>query len=353
MTRRLARASLLTALIALIMTPVFLNMASWYSADTFFLLETGRWIIEHGIPHENPWSAVPGAAIVVQQWAHDVMLYGLYRTLGPAGPSLLSAVGAAALAWSVHGALAVFGGGPVTERLELPAISLVIGFTGLAFRFLVPRPTIWTMPLALATATACGAWARGGSRRPLAALPLIMLAHMQVHMAMAWLDALIAAAWLAPWGASELSSLRTRAGLAAWARSRAPLALAIAGMCAASLANPYGLDGALYLLNSYGAAGYRGLISEMRPVWSFGPRVLLLVLPALILSLPAAVRAARRGTAPWPLLVILAGALVAGATSVRSLWMPVVLAVPLWGCALGRPNHNCTDEGEPRAVADN
>ena len=59
-------------------------------------------------------------------------------------------------------------------------------------------------------------------------------------------------------------------------------------MCAASLLNPYGADGALYVLKSLGEAGYGGAIDEMQPLWvSLGP---LFAVPVAAMALGPAAR---------------------------------------------------------------
>lgn len=76
-----------------------------YDSDGWFLLATGKQIVENGIPYANPWSLVSYRPIVVQQWLHDVLLYGSYTLAGYAGTILyqilLAAVVALALAFAI------------------------------------------------------------------------------------------------------------------------------------------------------------------------------------------------------------------------------------------------------------
>ena len=52
-----------------------LGMQSFYSNDLWFLLATGREIIDNGIPYENPFALHDGMRIVVQQWLLASELY--------------------------------------------------------------------------------------------------------------------------------------------------------------------------------------------------------------------------------------------------------------------------------------
>ena len=87
-TRPLRMLSYITA----VMVSIFVAWFTGYirtdgtlDTDGWFLLATGREIVHNGIPFENPWSLDPGQGIIVQQWLHDVWLYGWYSLAGYTG----------------------------------------------------------------------------------------------------------------------------------------------------------------------------------------------------------------------------------------------------------------------------
>ena len=47
--------------------------------DGWFILSNGRYILEHGIPYENPFTWVEGLDVVLQQWAYSVVVYSIYQ----------------------------------------------------------------------------------------------------------------------------------------------------------------------------------------------------------------------------------------------------------------------------------
>ena len=47
------------------------------SIDSWFMIASGEYIVENGIPYENPWFVKEGLQIVIQQWLSDVYLYYL------------------------------------------------------------------------------------------------------------------------------------------------------------------------------------------------------------------------------------------------------------------------------------
>ena len=63
----------------------YIRIDGTLDTDGWFLLATGREIVHNGIPFENPWSLDSGQGIIVQQWLHDVWLYGWYSLAGYTG----------------------------------------------------------------------------------------------------------------------------------------------------------------------------------------------------------------------------------------------------------------------------
>lgn len=311
--------------------------------DSWFLLASGRYIIQSGIPHVNPWSVDPGLGIVIQQWLHDVWLYAAWALGGfpLASASLLVpfALWLASLARLLARARPQGHLPPYVMSLLLACACV------LCSAWVTTRPTLWTMAAANVCLTQCLLWARTGRASHLVPLPLLVALHVNLHASMAWLDLGIVACFLLPAHACRPSRGRLVALLR---RDRAPL-VALVLMALAMLANPYGPDGALYLVRSYGAAGYRDLIAEMRSpidvafrtIASGGASGKLLGFLAwflLAVAAPAAVllRGRSRLSAPVPLVVVWAGFVLAGLSSMRSMWLAVVPSLTLLSIAWGR-----------------
>lgn len=53
--------------------------------DGWFILNNGRYILEHGIPHQNPFTWVEELDVVLQQWAYSVFIYSIYQWFGVIG----------------------------------------------------------------------------------------------------------------------------------------------------------------------------------------------------------------------------------------------------------------------------
>ena len=301
-----------------------------YDTDGWFLLATGREIVENGIPVSNPWAydAQGGEyAFVAQQWLHAAMLYLAYSAFGYAGCDGLAVCISALLFLALWASMRSFApeGAPAARYA-----CCCLAVSGCSF-YMSVRPTMWTMVCLCLTVSICLRWRRSGRPRTLAPLPAVMLFHAQVHMSMMWLDVFAAACFLLPCG--------REAGH--WARpqrsARLPLVIAVIAMAAAAFVNPYGADGALYLLNSYGAAGYRCTISELQPIAGAAP--LIVGLFAVYALAPIFAMLGKGRLAPIPVVALWAASLIAFAAAIRSIWIAAV-AASFVVCALlkdGRP----------------
>lgn len=286
------------------------HVGGMYDSDGWFLLATGREVLEAGIPFENPFSQEGGLGIVVQQWAHDAYLAAAWSLGGfhAAEAAMALPIGLAACGlWLVAGAL--------SARRARPALRLLVaaGALWMCSPYLSVRPTSWSMALMCASILACLA----GRERPAAyaALPAIAAAWCNLQAALWPLAVFVGACFLLPSGRGEL-----REGAAAWLRSRKWLIAAVAAACLASLANPYGLKGSLYSLASMGAASYSGAIMEMKsPLEALPPVEVAAICVGMLL--PFALCRGKRPPLPVPAAAMLACSLAAFLLCTRNVWM--------------------------------
>lgn len=323
-----------------------------YDTDSWFILAAGDYITHNGIPYENPWALVDGLRVVVQQWLHDCILWLLYSENGFAAVrwfqvAMFCAVGASLFA-------------AARSLSKKTAASLLLAFAGVAIAgvYISARPTSWTMLCFIATVAICSAWRAEPRRWLLGVLLAVQLIAANMQISMAPMMFLTACAFLLPEparltrpvafaraygdetdaGARGASRILVFAELRRHARAVWPLAAA-AGLCLpVMLLNPYGLDGALYVVRGLGEASYGSLISELQPGWSYvnwatGPFYAALFLSPLVLAFAAF----RSGCAPRmladPVLVPLAVLWVAGqvgfAGAMRNIWIAALASVLL------------------------
>lgn len=279
--------------------------------DGWFLLASGRVVVESGIPSTNPFTAIAGQGIVLQQWLHDAWLYLCWRVAGYAGVAVSAAIPAALALWAYTGTVS-----RLAQNARHPWAPLLIGALGftLMASYLSIRPSLWTAALLFVAISTCLEWRRGASSRCLLVLPVVSLLSVNLQAALWPLPAAAATCFLLP-EEGEISLSETGGTVRSWARSRLPLLAAIAGMAAESLVNPYAIDGSLYVLRSLGAASYGGVILELKPVWAMPAAALFWCVAILAATVSCAL--ARRFPPRWLLAFWLASA-IAGALAVSA-----------------------------------
>lgn len=286
------------------------HVGGMYDYDGWFLLSTGREILEGGIPNENPFSQEPGLGMVVQQWAHDAYLAAAYGLGGFTGAEVAMAlpVGlAAAGAWLLAGALSERPARPVLRALSASAALWMCS------TYFSVRPTSWSMALFAAAVLACAK----GRENPeaYAALPPIAALWVNLQAALWPLVLFAGACFLLPRCRAEIAG-----GARKWLGDRKWLLAAMAASCAASLLNPYGLKGSLYSLLSMGAASYGGAILEMKsPFSTLAPAEVVAV--SLGMLLPFLLCRSKRRKLPAAAAAMLLVSLAAFLLCVRNIWI--------------------------------
>jgi hypothetical protein len=254
---RRAEALLLFAL--LLAFAAALSLQDIRSFDYWWLLATGRLIAETGaVPKADPYTfTAPGARWVDIHWLHQLGLYELFSLGGHA--AVVAAKLVLVLAWV--GLLA-----PIGRRRARPAVS--VAALGLMLvvsaNRIMPRPELPTFALLAAVLLLLDRFERTGGRA-VYGIVAIQLVWVNLHGLFA-IGIALCAIHLAGECARPLGGNAVR-----WDRVRR-LASVVALSIVASLANPHGLDGALYplaQLDMVGSAERRGwfgvMVSELRP----------------------------------------------------------------------------------------
>ena len=255
-----AKSIVLAAALAVGMILAFLlTGAGAYNNDQWFILENGRQILEHGFPRTDPFH-VWGGSIVIENWLWSVIMFLAWKATN-------GAVGPAVIVWLTGGCMAFLAW--KTSKLVSPspyaacasalfAVCLVAGSLNM-----VMRPSVASLTLTMLALLLVMLHAKTGHARYLALVPVVMLAAFNLHMSMAWFVVLVP-------GVLMLTRVVTTAARTADAlatmRLTGQYALTVAASIAVTFANPYGLDGVLFLIRSAHIADYRNQIFELMPL---------------------------------------------------------------------------------------
>lgn len=343
-----------------------------YDNDIWFILATGRQIAEHGIPYTNPFSVYPGMAFVAQQWLVCLVDWLTWSASGFVGLGVLLLVTCVALLIAMrHAALSAAG----ADRLGFVALCLMLLTVSAASSYVSFRPQVITMTLMMLTISVMERYRKTGNTRTLGWLLPITIMHANLHMSMMWMDVAIVCCYALPsarsinrflaWvergyrrlaiildddnvegtetttSSDDTRPTTWRVQLIEDGYKRVPVLKAIAMMLVATCVNPYGISGAMYLFNSYGAAGYGNYISEMGKVTPMSASYGILLIACIVI---AAIAIGKRGIRRMdlPMLLIVLGTIPVSLANVRSVWILPVISLPYVIKTLGTPKADNT-----------
>lgn len=294
--------------------------------DMWWLFATGREIVENGIPQMNPFSVWGDQTIVIQQWIPAVIDYLVYSAFGFAGIGVMVALLCLALAATAYALARTFSHGRGSE-VSFVAIALLLGCCS---SYLTIRPQVWSMIAYLCTIIVLERYRRSNDPRQLLWLGLIMVIHINVHMSMALFDLVIMAAYLLPDLSREGGIKNKMCGY-----DRRWLLFAIVVCACLTCANPYGIDGALYLIHSYDAAAYGDYIVEMKPITIPGKAYGWCMVAFVALGGVAIGKSGIR-RCDLPLIVLYIGTAVMSFQYVRNVWLVSIFAFALVALAFAK-----------------
>ena len=250
-------------------------------ADTYFVMNLGRYILEHGFPHIDPFTIHENLQLVAQQWLSGVLFWEAYKNFGVDGLLAVDAFFAAAtvlIFWRL--CLFVSGGNKI--------LSFALSFVVAIFYspMIVPRPHILSATLLLVEVFCLEKFTRTENAKFLIALPLVSVVLSNCHAAV-WLMSLVVC----------LPFLFVKNF-----RHIKFLLAAMVGITLFGLLNPYGFEAMTYVFRSYGIESINANIKEMATPTAHGfqGKHFFLTEAFLIFSLA-------RGKVPWRYIFLSGG----------------------------------------------
>ena len=170
------RALLLVLLYCL---PLFLAIRPITDPDIWSHLRYGQWIVEHrAIPFTDAFSSYgSGKRWIAYSWLFEVLLYGLYRSLGLSGLVVYTMALAILITWALHALM---------DRLQPdPAIACILtaaGILAMAPILIHPRPWLPTVFFFIVEVSLVLVARQSGARWPLLFLPPIFALWANMHI---------------------------------------------------------------------------------------------------------------------------------------------------------------------------
>lgn len=221
--------------------------------DTWFLLNSGRYIMNHGIPYIEPFSIHKNMEFVMQQWLTDVVFWNIYDKFGENGIFLIVMICYAIIIFLMFKLCMKISEGNyfISYATTLLASILII-------MYMVTRPTIFTLVIVMIELYALESYVTSGKNKYLLILPVLSMLMINLHAALWPILFVLMLPYL-------VNSFKFKLGIiTSEGYKNRYLFLAVGAMLLVALINPYGIDAMTYLLRSVGYP-YMKNIMEIQP----------------------------------------------------------------------------------------
>lgn len=222
--------------------------------DIWFLLNSGRYVMNFGIPYIEPFTIHSNMKFVMQQWLSSVIFWLVYSNFGDAGIYFIMYITFIVMVYFMYKIAYLISKG---NFLITYAITL---FFSIIFSLIIKsRPIIFTILLVLMELYALEKYIDTKDKRYLFVLPFLSLLSINMHAAM-WPILFVI---LLPYMIDSLK-IRTKFILFQGYYNK-DLVIAIGLMILIAFINPYGVDSMTYLFRSYGYPEISNYVNEMKP----------------------------------------------------------------------------------------
>lgn len=245
-------------------------------SDSYYMIATGKYILENGIPKTNPFLAVDGFDIAIQNWLYCVIQYLFSLCDGLIGIQFLSLLQYILFSFTCYQLIKRRGNG----RREAAAFTLFADVC-MSYVMCAARPAVLTFVWLLLIIYALDEYKKTQSKIIFFVLPAasIFTANIQSSNLIFFLCPVLA--WIAAWIMEYFKRDVSDKGAAY--KSLCPILLITLIAVFVAFLNPYGIENVLYLFHSLGHVDAEELTAISFnscdvPFIIFGPVVILSVL---------------------------------------------------------------------------
>lgn len=222
--------------------------------DIWWLLNSGRYVLQHGIPHTEPFTVHQGFHFVMQQWLSDIIFWVTYSHLGAIGLKVLVMLFYALTVYIIYKlCMKISGNYFILSFLVTFAVSLILSF------FMVSRPFIFSSAIFALELYLLESYRLSNKSKYLLFLPVLSLLLINMEAALWPMLFIIIAPYV-------LETFKFKIGpVVSEGAEKKYLFIITAVMVLVGFLNPYGFEAMTYLLRSYGNADINKHIKEMLP----------------------------------------------------------------------------------------
>ncbi len=291
--------------------------------DIWFLLNHGKYVIEHGFPVIEPFSMHHGFSFVMQQWLSAVIFYLTYSVLGKYGLLLVVNIINLLILYFTYKLCILL----TDNRKRLSIILTCITDVLLLTSFIIPRPQIFTYLLLIITLYIMEKFIRFKDTKLIYFLPLISLLQINLHASMWFMIFLFMLPYIVSLFINKLKDKNDNRIF--------KLLIIMVLMFLVGFINPYTTKNMFYVFTSYGNMYINNSVIEMFPPIKLLDSKALNIYTFLhyltvlgIISIYIVNKKAKLNLAN---MLLLLGVLILATTSIRSYPLLVIGAVPFLG----------------------
>lgn len=242
--------------LSFLIIPIFIGILCSLDLDndTWFILNYGRYIINHGFPTIDPFTIHEGLNLVIQQWSTDIIFYTAYEHLGKIGLYLIVNLVNIYIIFITYKLLML-----VTDnKRNLSVILTIIIVSLFDLWFLTSRPQIFSSSILITELYVLEKYTKTKSNKILYLLPILSLLMINFHASM-WL--ILFCFWLPFF----INTFKFRIGkLTSEGLKKKDLIISFIFMIIVGFINPYGLKSMTYLFTSYNIPYIYNFVCEMK-----------------------------------------------------------------------------------------
>lgn len=258
-------------IISILILPI-MNLKLGLDTDTYFILNSGRFIENNGLYTNEPFTMHDGLNFIFQQWLTNIYFWFLYSRVGKLGLILVIYVQASViniLAYKLHNKLF---NNRLASFIGILVLSEFVGY------YYTTRPQLTTIINVILVLFVMEKYATTNKIKYLLGLIPITILEVNLHSAIWWILIVFMLPYLFDF--IDIKSLGIESDKS---YRKIPVACTIIIMILASFINPYGAEASFYLFKSLGSE-YKNAIQELRPLScnSAGFYAFILVIVAIV-----------------------------------------------------------------------
>ena len=217
--------------------------------DIWFLMNNGRYVINNGIPHIDPFTIHEGLHYVMQQWLSYVIFYSIYNTFGKHGLWGLMIFIYLVLV------VVLYNINKYISKNKFYSVIVEVIVMSMLCDYLVTRPQVFSYIILLLETYCLEKYYQEDNWKYLIFLPILSVLLINMHSAIWFLQYV----FMLPFIVNILVKDKNK-----WKRI-GTIGVVLIIMFIVGFINPYGIEAITYLFKSYGIKDVNHSIMEMIP----------------------------------------------------------------------------------------